>query len=380
MLKGPASLNRMMLWLVPHRQTRSCYRPAITLERSGVSNLLPGRNLEDLAHCLSNPGVQQIAIEARVPHHGISDAGKLFRRFQQGEIECSQCRFCDSCRHRQHQIRCLKDSDCGLEIGKMNSYEPPQSSFSKGAVNQILLVRLCLYRDMTEAEVLLHGDRSFAALELPACHANEAVFEERLKAKRRRRGKRTQDELCRQVVFMSSLVPWNDLKRDAGRKTSNDLRQRWQNDTAGIVCHGETKVPLALCRRERFSCPEACHTGQNLPQFAQKGGAPRSQLVVASHSHEQFIAQLGAQAVERSAHGGLAQMNPLRSSRYIALMQQGLERNQKVQVDISELHRTHTFHSNNAWCDYMVSILQSGKEKCPCKTNPSLWSPELIKE
>jgi len=69
-------------------------------------------------------------------------------------------------------------------------------------------------------------------------------------------------------------VPWNDLKCDAGRKTSNDLRQRSQNDTAGIVCHGETKVPLALCRRERFSCPETCNTGQNLSQFVQKGGAP----------------------------------------------------------------------------------------------------------
>jgi hypothetical protein len=61
--------------------------------------------------------------------------------------------------------------------------------------------------------------------------------------------------MSRQIVFMSSLVPWNDLKRDAGRKTSNDLRQRWQNDTAGIVCHGETKVPFALCRRERFHRP-----------------------------------------------------------------------------------------------------------------------------
>jgi hypothetical protein len=41
--------------------------------------------LEDLAHCFSNPGVQQIAIEARVPHHGISDARKLFRQQMAGK-------------------------------------------------------------------------------------------------------------------------------------------------------------------------------------------------------------------------------------------------------------------------------------------------------
>ena len=40
----------------------------------------------------------------------------------------------------------------------------------------------------------------------------------------------------------------------------------------------------------------------------------------------------------------------------------------------------HTFHSDNAWCDYIPRMLQWEKEKCPCKTNPSHWSPGLIKE
>jgi hypothetical protein len=74
-------------------------------------------------------------------------------------------------------------------------------------IDKILLIRLCLYRDMKEAEVLLHSDRAFAALELPASHANEAVSEERLKAKRRRRGKRTQDAR----ILTAPLKPEREL-------------------------------------------------------------------------------------------------------------------------------------------------------------------------
>ena len=73
-------------------------------------------------------------------------------------------------------------------------------------------------------------------------------------------------------------------------------------------------------------------------------------------------------------------MDALRGPGHIPFVQKSLEGNQKVEVDVSELRMTDTFHSNNAWSDYMVSILQSVKEKCLCKTNPSPWSPELIKE
>src|SRR3984957_8714652 len=139
---------------------------------------------------------------------------------------------------------------------------------------------------MAKAEVLLHADRPSATLELPPRHANKGIFKKRFKTKRRRRNKRAHDEVCRQIIFMSSLVPRNDLQRDTGRKTPNDLRQRWQNDTAGIVRHGETDVCLALRRRKRFSYPEARHSRQNLAQFSQKRASPRSQLVVAPPAHQ----------------------------------------------------------------------------------------------
>jgi hypothetical protein len=77
----------------------------------------------------------------------------------------------------------------------------------------------------------------------------------------------------------------------------------------------------SLCAGEKGSPAQRRHTGQNLAQFAQKGGAPRSQLVVASYPYEQFISQFGAQPVELSTHRGLAEMNAFCSPGYITLVQ-----------------------------------------------------------
>jgi len=111
----------------------------------GDQFLLPSREAEDLAHGVTDPGVQQIAVEARMPNDRISNLGNLFRRLQSLKVEPGQRSFCDSRRHRQHQVCGLKDSDGSLEIRKMDRHVPPQSSFSKRPINKILLVRLCLY-------------------------------------------------------------------------------------------------------------------------------------------------------------------------------------------------------------------------------------------
>jgi hypothetical protein len=92
--------------------------------------LLRSGNAKDLVHGFSDPNVQQIAIEARMPNHRISNVGNFFRRLQPLKVERSQRWFCDSRWHRQHQVCGLKDSDGSLEIRKMDSYVPPQSSFS----------------------------------------------------------------------------------------------------------------------------------------------------------------------------------------------------------------------------------------------------------
>src|SRR6202044_286542 len=112
----------------------------------------------------------------------------------------------------------------------------------------------------------------------------------------------------------------------------------------------------------------------------QKRAAARSQLIIASDPNEQFVPQLRTQAVQSAAHGGLAEVNALCGLGHIALVQKSFQGNQEIQVDVSELHRTHMFHSNNAWCDYIPRILQCIKEKCPCKINPSPWLLAPIKE
>jgi hypothetical protein len=58
------------------------------------------------------------------------------------KVERSQRWFCDSRRHCQHQVCGLKHSDGSLEVRNLDGYVPPQSSFSKRSIDQILLVRL----------------------------------------------------------------------------------------------------------------------------------------------------------------------------------------------------------------------------------------------
>src|SRR5580704_17758602 len=52
--------------------------------------LLRSRNAKDLLHGFSDPDVQQIAIEARMPNHRVSYVGNLLRRLQPLKVERSQ--------------------------------------------------------------------------------------------------------------------------------------------------------------------------------------------------------------------------------------------------------------------------------------------------
>jgi hypothetical protein len=104
-----------------------------------------------------------------------------------------------------------------------------QAGFTKRTIHKGLLARRCFYGDMAKAEVLLHLERAFATTEFAAENAEEDVLEEQLHAMRCGDGYRTEDQVrCprQSVVFMNSFMPGNDLKRDAGRESCQDLRKR----------------------------------------------------------------------------------------------------------------------------------------------------------
>src|SRR6202012_5033770 len=60
-----------------------------------------------------------------------------------------------------------------------------------------------------------------------------------------------------------------------------------------------------------------------------------------SHSNQPLDSELHTQAVQRATHCGLAEMDALCCPSHIALMKQRLERDQQVQVDVSELDFAH---------------------------------------
>jgi hypothetical protein len=70
-------------------------------KRCTNTHLLTGRSrMKDLTHRLSEPHVQRIAFEARMPDHGVPYRRYLFRRFQTDQIMKLCHRPSDASRHR----------------------------------------------------------------------------------------------------------------------------------------------------------------------------------------------------------------------------------------------------------------------------------------
>src|SRR5580692_6620319 len=89
-----------------------------------------------------------------------------------------------------------------------------------------------------------------------------------------------------------------------------------------------------------------------MEQFA----AAWCQLIVPSHSDQQFVSEFRTQAVQRPTHSGLGEMDALRCPSHIALMKQRLERDQKVQVDVSELDFAHAARAYLPFQQCMVRL------------------------
>ena len=124
--------------------------------------------------------------------------------------------------------------------------------------------------------------------------------------------------------------------------------QAWQQGYSHILGEGEgdfTAVGIGIEARARY---QPGNVVEHDPEFGgQLPGAGRG-LHPAIAAGEQRVAKEVTQAGQGFAHGWLGDVQPLRGPRNAALLQQGLQGNQQVQVDFVEIEGIHR-------C-YMISI------------------------
>ena len=113
---------------VCHGSSGGCYSTSDEKqERCGTekcrgSHLPVRKRMKDLTYCFSKPDVEQIAVEAWMPDHRVSYRRDLFRRSQAWQVKESQHRLCYAIGYRQHQVCRFEHSDCGEEIGQVDSH------------------------------------------------------------------------------------------------------------------------------------------------------------------------------------------------------------------------------------------------------------------
>ena len=69
-----------------------------------------------------------------------------------------------------------------------------------------------------------------------------------------------------------------------------------------------------------------------------EGRAERRQLVGVAGPDEEVVAEVAAQAGERGAGGGLAEADPVARAGDVALLEQGVEGDQEVEVEARQVH------------------------------------------
>src|SRR5580692_7979659 len=110
-----------------------------------------------------------------MPDHRVPYRRDLLRRFQAWEAKKGHHRLCYASGHRQHQVCRFEHADCGKEKGQVGCHTTLQTSFTKGTVDQVLLVWLDFYRNVAKAEVFFQLERAFATTQLAAENAQEDV-------------------------------------------------------------------------------------------------------------------------------------------------------------------------------------------------------------
>jgi DNA-binding transcriptional LysR family regulator len=129
------------------------------------------------------------------------------------------------------------------------------------------------------------------------------------------------------------------------------MARQLEQSEIDLFFHTSVGAPPGLHRRELFHernvlAGRAGHPRlkrrPTLAQFVGARGGPHAAL----RRHEQRVVEELTQLGELHAHRGLREVQALGRAGHVALGQQGVERDQQVEVDAAEIVHGDTWHSN----------------------------------
>lgn len=127
-----------------------------------------------------------------------------------------------------------------------------------------------------------------------------------------------------------------DMQRDTRSLDPEPPHKVWQDDQRPIVGHAQPKYPRGLRRIKAALSDETArkpdYFSEQRLQLSRSGG----QLQATVSPHKERVREQGAQACQCMADGRLAHVQPQRSARHMPLVQQGVQDNQKIEIDIAE--------------------------------------------
>ena len=141
-----------------------------------------------------------------------------------------------------------------------------------------------------------------------------------------------------------SVIGWARHTRRSmpGASRARRATTRRQEDELAVVARPEDHAALGgagVERRRRRERP------RDLVERAPDGGGERLGADRGDHPvaapHEERVSREGAQSRQRVAHRALRDPDARRRARHVALFEEGVERDEEVQVDRTEMHAVH---------------------------------------
>ncbi|MGX1414942.1 hypothetical protein AB7M43_005034 [Bradyrhizobium elkanii] len=129
------------------------------------------------------------------------------------------------------------------------------------------------------------------------------------------------------------------------RRDQRHLLHQWRHQELDReVGHHQAKVPVAARGVEIVGDEQRAHLVERIGQRRAQRLRPRRQLHPRAVAHQKRIADQVAQPLQRVAGRRLRQIEPHRGAADIGFAQQGVERDQQIEVNRIQIHRVNIYH------------------------------------
>ncbi len=147
------------------------------------------------------------------------------------------------------------------------------------------------------------------------------------------------DRVLPQPVDRGGVQP-DELQLDPRRLLGHARHQRLKQQEDDIVAGRDAEGPHLGGRNEAAArVQQVLDALQLRPQLGRQLLGQRRQLELSAHAHQELVLEQVPEPGQGPAHRRLAEADPLAGAGDVPLDQQGIQRDQKVQIELREVHR-----------------------------------------